>query len=301
MEEEIRLFIGERKAAGSAENTLAAYQSDLNGLLAFCRENGIGGIPGETALASYLLRLEFDGRRPATMARILASIRTFYQYLLDKGVLEQDPSRALTVPEGEEKEHEFLTEGEISALLETPNAASPKGCRDRAMMELAYSCGLRVTELLELRIGDLDLQRNLLFLKKDRTGEIRPIPFGKYAAEALNAWLTIREQQVSAEQAKGKKEEGESQNYLFPNRNGGLMTRQGFYKILSGYAELAGLGEISPQALRDACAKHMLDHGAGCAETAGLLGVSESMMVKYLNHTGAGRLLEVYKKTHPRA
>ncbi len=290
MEKDILGFIEALGERGISKNTAAAYESDLRGLLAFCEENRIAGELTDTVLRSWLLRMEFEGKSAATIARAIASVRAYVRYLRAQGKLNSDPARDLKPPEIKERHVEVLNVEQIAALLEEPDGTTKKGRRDRAMLELAYSSGARVSELLSLTCGDVNTAYFFVTIRRgDGTAE-RVVPYGHIASGALADYLADR-----------TPEEIRPEALLFTNRAGERMTRQGFYRILKDYGERAGVEITGPQALRDAYAAHMLRNGAGCAEVAKLLGVSESMVVKYLDHTGKARITEVYQKTHPRA
>lgn len=295
LEQEIVNYIKDYKANGEYSlPTLAAYESDLKGFAAFCEEEGRDGLPNATLLRSYLLKLELEGKSTATIARCLASFRGFARYLLKEGKAIRDISADLKAPEVVHKASEFLTPDEVVILLNAPSAVTRKGLRDRAMLELLYATGIRVSELLSLTRSDLNGKYRFLTVRDEKGGE-RVVPYGRYAEAALEAYFASCPDE-------GIPDRLQEDGLLFHGRSGRKLTRQGVHKILREYAQSAGIsGEIGPQSLRDAYAKHMLDNGAGTAEVAGLLGVSQGMVMKYLNVSGERRITEVYKRTHPRA
>ena len=290
LEKDIDRFIEALRKDGMAKNTAASYESDLRGLWAFCEENRISGELTDTVLRSWLLRMEFDGKSAATIARAIASVRAYVRYQMAQGKLKSDPAKDLKSPGIRGKDIVLLSATQIEILLEEPDGTTRKGRRDRAMLELAYSSGARVSELLALSCGDVNTEYSYVTIRKEGSAAERVVPYGHAAAQALADYLMDR-----------TPEETRPEALLFTNKAGGKMTRQGFYQLLKEYGERAGIDITGPQALRDAYAGHMLRNGAGCADVARLLGVSEGMVLKYLDHSGKARITEVYKNTHPRA
>lgn len=298
LDQEIRNFLNyQKETLDYAPNTQAAYEGDLKGFAAYCRQEGRTGLPNKTVLRSYLLKLELEGKSAATIARTIVTLHAFSRYLILRGLQKEDVSAGLAAnaarlaQETAKKAPECLSVQEVEKLLAAPDCNTGKGLRDRAMLELSYSSGVRVSELLGLKRFDLNERYRFLTVKGEN-GRERVVPYGSYAAEALAGYLNGRDP-VSP---------GGEEELLFPNKNGLMMSRQGFFKIFREYAALAGIRtDIGPQILRDSCAKHMLQNGAGVSEVAGLLGVSESMVLKYLEDSGERHIIEVYKKSHPRA
>ncbi len=288
MEQEICRFIlylhDEKK---TSENTEVSYGRDLRKLKDFLEQQNIFRPEGatETNLNSYILVLEKQGLSAATVSRSIASMKAFYSYLFKKGKIQVNPAEGLKPPKVEKKIPGVLSISEMAALLEQPDSQTPKGMRDRAMLELLYATGIRVTELISLTFSDVNLNMDYIVCR-DR-GKERIIPFGREAKKALVLYL---------DDARKEMLEGDSQ-VLFPNCSGGSMSRQGFWKLVKQYAKRAGIQtEITPHTLRHSFAAHLVDNGADLHVVQGMLGhsdVSTTMMY-------STRTREVYAKAHPR-
>lgn len=288
MEQEIRRFIlylhDEKK---TSENTEVSYQRDLRKLMVFLEQQNIfrAETATETNLNSYILVLEKQGLSAATVSRNIASMKAFYSYLFKMGKVRVNPAQGLKPPKVEKKLPDILTIEEMAALLRQPDDRTPKGIRDRAMLELLYATGIRVTELISLRLNHVNLNLEYIICK-DRAKE-RIIPFGREAKKALLLYLDGPRQALL----------GEESDVLFPNCSGKSMSRQGFWKLVKQYAKQAGIQtEITPHTLRHSFAAHLVDNGADLHIVQGMLGHSDiSTTMMY-----AGRTREIYAKAHPR-
>lgn len=289
MEQEIRKFIlylhDEKK---TSENTEVSYQRDLRKLMHFLEQQNIFRAEGatETNLNTYILVLEKQGLSAATVSRSIASMKAFYSYLYKIGKVLVNPAEGLKSPKVEKKMPDILNIDEMSALLEQPDDRTPKGVRDKAMLELLYATGIRVTELISLKTFDLNMNMEYIVCR-DR-GKERIIPFGREAKKALTVYLDKARQALLGT---------EESDILFPNCSGTDMSRQGFWKLLKQYAKKAGIQtEITPHTLRHSFAAHLVDNGADLHVVQEMLGHSDiSTTMVY-----SSRAREIYAKAHPR-
>lgn len=294
MENAVQEFIEYlRVTRKSSDNTLVSYRRDLNkltGYLQEVREISDWKAVTETDLNAYLLYLEKGSYAASSISRSVASCHAFFQYLRDRNRISSDPSRMLRPPKAERKLPGVISVEEVDALLSQPSETTAKGLRDRAMLELLYATGIRVSELIGMKMEHLNLQMEYVICE-DRTKE-RIIPFGNTAKKALAAYLAG----PRAELLKGK-----TSDDLFVNCSGGSMSRQGFWKVLKGYAQTAGIrGEITPHTLRHSFAAHLLQNGADIKSVQEMLGHSDISSTQVYLNMDFGRMREVYVRTHPR-
>lgn len=220
----------------------------------------------ETSLNSYILYLEKEGKAAATISRELASIKAFFHYQLQQGRIAADPSELLKAPRVEKKAPVILSVEEVNALLKQPGLTSAKEIRDKAMLELLYATGIRVSELISLRLEDLNMQIGYITCRDGRRE--RMVPFGKRAGKALGRYLEY----ARTELLKGRESE-----WLFTNCSGGSMSRQGFWKIVKYYGEKAGIqADITPHTLRHSFAAHLIRGGADIRSVQAMLGHADS-------------------------
>lgn len=245
-------------------NTEISYERDLKKAADYFAAQEIGDLTQvtETNLNSYLLFLERDHMSPATVSRNIASLRSFYQYMLREKRIESDPSERLKPPKVEKKAPQILTEEEAMRLLGQPNLNTDKGLRDRAMLCLIYATGIRVSELVHLKLADVNLERGYLVCAEK--GRERVIPMDDMTRGAVEAYMTnAREHMLK----------GSDSEYLFTNCSGTSMSRQGFWKVLKGYAAEAGITrDITPHTMRHSFAAHMLQQGADIRSVQQMLG-----------------------------
>ena len=289
MEQEIKSFVSYlHNVKETSKNTELSYQRDLMKMMHFLKEQKVECVEDvtETNLNSYILDLEKKGLAASTVSRNVASMKAFYLYLLKSGKVETDPTEHLKAPKVEKKIPDILSVADINKLLEQPGERTSKGLRDRAMLELLYATGIRVTELISLKVGDINRKMDYIVCR-DRNRE-RVIPFGSKAKEALDNYMGAARQDLI-----GNKE----CEMLFPNCSGESMSRQGFWKLLKQYVKQAGIQmEITPHTLRHSFAAHLVDTGADLHVVQEMLGHSDiSTTMMY-----AVRTREVYAKAHPR-
>ncbi|WP_130807125.1 site-specific tyrosine recombinase XerD [Senegalia massiliensis] len=278
-----------------SQNTIECYTRDLNQFINYLNENDITEDLTEisqTSIITYMLYLERKGRASSTISRRLASIRAFYQYLLNKNLIKKDPTLNLKSPKKNKRVPETLTLKEVDIFLEQPNISTTKGIRDKAMLELLYATGLKVSELLKLKIEDVDLDLGLVMTSKEFTNE-RVIPIGNIAVSSLKLYLN---------EFRRKLVKDKEQSFLFLNYNGNPLTRQGFWKIIKYYKNKACIDKkITPRILRHSFAAHLLENGADLKSVQTLLGHADISSTQIYANTDNKRLNEVYKKAHPRA
>ena len=289
MEQEIKGFVTYlHDVKKTSQNTELSYQRDLMKMMRFLRTQKVEKSKDvtETNLNSYILDLEKKGMAAATVSRNIASMKAFYLYMLKNGEVATDPAEHLKAPKVEKKVPDVLSVAEMERLLEQPGTRTAKGLRDRAMLELLYATGIRVTELISLHLEDVNWKLDYIICR-DRNKE-RIIPFGAKARKALDQYI----QSARAELVGGQECE-----MLFPNCSGESMSRQGFWKLLKQYVKQAGIQmEITPHTLRHSFAAHLVDNGADLHMVQEMLGHSDiSTTMMY-----AVRTRELYAKAHPR-
>lgn len=275
-----------------SENTIVSYRRDLNKLAAYLGEQGVSKVEeiSEFDLNDYVRQLDKQNFKAATISRNIASIKAFFHYLTNEGRIKEDISENLKAPKIEKKIPTVMTVEETEKLLMQPVADNPKGLRDRAMLELLYATGIRVTELISLRIEDVDLKTSLLDCR-DNDRE-RKIPFGGKAREALVDYLS---------EGREKLLNGEKSDILFTNCNGNPMSRQGFWKLLKAYGKKAGIEkDITPHTIRHSFAAHLIENGADIKSVQEMLGHSDISTTQVYVKLGGNRLRQEYVKAHPR-
>lgn len=276
----------------TSANTEVSYARDLKKMNEYLSAQGNIEVAEvtPTALNAYILYLEKEGRKPATISRSIASMKAFYHYMVQEKKLEIDPSEKLKSPKIEKKMPTILTTEEVTRLLEQPNGTTPKSLRDRAMLELLYATGIRVSELISLKVTDVNLQMEYLTCSDGHRERI--IPFGGIAKDALRRYL---------EEGREKLATDESGDWLFTNCSGGAMSRQGFWKLMKAYGRKAGIeAEITPHMLRHSFAAHMVSNGADLKSVQEMLGHSDISTTQVYAQVGQKRIREVYVSAHPR-
>lgn len=283
-------FLARTKRA--SENTLLSYKRDIEKYFLFIKEKNMRPetVNGTTVL-DYLMGLQKDGKSAATVSRSLASIRSLYRFLQNEGEITVDPTAQLHSLKTEKKLPEILTLEEIERLLAQPNPAVLKGCRDKAMLELLYATGMRVSEMIELRISDVDM--NIGYINCNYGKKLRVIPVYSLAKKAIKDYI---------EGARDFMVKGSGEDTLFVNCNGGRMTRQGVWKIIKQYAVSAKISkEITPHTLRHSFATHLLENGADLKSIQEMLGHSDISSTQVYSQVIKNRIKDVYKSSHPRA
>lgn len=274
-----------------SENTIESYSRDIKQYLSYLEENNIdfkGAKRGN--IIAYILYLKKENKAPSSISRSIASIRSFYHFLLKNNIINYDPTIDLESPKVEKKMPEILTIGEVEKLLSIPITSNFKGSRDKAMLELLYATGVRVTELVNLNIDDVNL--NLGFVKLNGTKE-RVVPIGRMAQKAVNVYINEYRQEFLKDK---------ESNVLFLNFHGQKMTRQGFWKIIKSYAKEAGIEKkITPYTLRHSFAAHLIENGADLKSLQQMLGHADISTTQIYAEMVKTRISDVYRKTHPRA
>lgn len=254
-------------------NSVEAYKRDIVQFGDYLKDSNVDSIPdiNKTRIITYMLYLQKNGKSSATISRNLASIRCLFQYLLNNGVIKEDPTLNLKSPKTEKKFSSILTTVEIQKFLKQPNTDAEKGSRDKGMLELLYSTGLRVSEILSLNIGDLDFE--LGFVKLYVDNDTRLIPMDKNAKQGLKTYLN------------NYRTSSNLGDPLFVNYIGDRLTRQGFWKIIKAYAKSASINKpITPQIIRNSFAVHLIKKGTDLRQVQEILGHSDlSTTQVYLN------------------
>lgn len=298
IDEYLRFLRDERRVS---RNTLDAYRRDVNEFVRQLEAEGLtdAGNIKKKNIVSYLDRLRSEGRSQSTMGRKTSSVRSYVTFLHDHGVLDDNPSIGVKPHHISRRDVEYLTIEEVNRLLEAPDD-SRKGMRDRAILEVLYGTGVRVTELITMKMSEVNLTIGFVTCRGDY-GKARIIPLGGPCRAALERYIEKSRPGFLA--AAGKSDAGEKDGeYIFLNVHGEKLTRQGLWKIVSGYSEKAGLDHrLTPQVIRNSFAVHMLQNGADVRTMQELMGFEDPATLQgYLNVT-RNRIKEVFDKTHPRA
>ena len=277
----------------SSDNTIASYMRDMRQLSEFLDAHDLPNLldAGEKELNIYLDFLRRSGKSPATVTRHIATMKRFYQSFVAAGEVIQNPAASLVGEKTEKKLPQILTSKEVELLLEQPECTDAKGYRDRAMLELLYATGIRVTELISLNVSDVSLAVGVIRCrKKDKE---RVIPLYPKAVKALAEYMEfIRPQMIATP----------DEQSLFVNVNGERMTRQGFWKIVKTYQAKAHIEkDITPHTLRHSFAAHLLENGADLRSIQEMLGHSDLSSTQIYAHIVKKQLKDVYNKAHPRA
>jgi integrase/recombinase XerD len=277
---------------GLSVNTLAAYGRDLEKLLLYMEKEKISWKRAkEEDLVGFVRAQSRSGLSARSLARIISAVRSFYRYLLLEGGIGADPAERLSSPSVWLALPKFLTVKEVESLLAVPDVGEPRGIRDRAMLEVLYGAGLRVSELVGLKPADISLEEGFLICR-GKGGKERIVPLGSSACAAVRAYI---------DGARPLFDTG-SAGPLFLTRRGGAFTRQGFWKLLKGCALRAGVAaKISPHVLRHSFATHLLERGADLRSVQLMLGHSQITTTQIYTHVSRDRLRQVYDKFHPRA
>jgi integrase/recombinase XerD len=276
---------------GLAGNSVVSYRRDLARLKAYAESRGREPQAlGKAELTQFVMSLTRGGLSPRSVSRMISSVRGFFRYLLLDGHIKSDPTSDLASPQAGQKLPRFLTQEEVERLVEAPDTTTPAGVRDRAMIELLYATGLRVSELVGLTTSSVDIDRGLLTCT-GKGSKQRSIPVGRSAIAWLQKYEAARHSLLA----------GRDSQRLFVGPSGRALTRQNFWATLKKHAERAGLRRVSPHVLRHSFATHLLEHGADTRSVQAMLGHSDLATTQIYTHVTGERLRSVYEKFHPRA
>ncbi len=280
------------KARKLSENTLSSYRRDIQAYLHFLSQRGIIEPKqiNKTVVLTYLLQMQKQGKATSTVSRICASLRSFHAYLVQSGTSSENIAFDLQTPRVQRKQPQILTPQEVERLLDAPQITDKKGLRDKAMLEILYASGMRVSELISLKLEDVNLQLGFVRCasKKERI-----IPLGKYATDAIAAYLSDAREFLLHQN---------TTDALFVNTNGKPMTRQGFWKLIRSYKEKAEIScELTPHTLRHSFAVHLLENGADLRSIQEMLGHSDISSTQIYAQMQKYRIKDIYQKSHPRA
>jgi integrase/recombinase XerD len=284
---------------GRSENTLAAYRRDLTAYVEFVHGRGASlGDVGEPVVQDYLAYLKAAGRAPASVARALVAVRSLHRFLVDEGYAGSDPAGDVGVPRVPQGLPKALSEEEVEGLLGAVVGEDAIARRDRAILEVLYGTGLRISELVGLSLTDVSLDEGMLRAFGKGSKE-RVVPVGRLASQALAAWLSTSGRGALAPERWARRGDAEA---VFLNARGGRLSRQGAWGIVRRYGDKVGLGgRLTPHVLRHSCATHMLDHGADIRAVQELLGHASISTTQVYTKVSTERLRQVYEQAHPRA
>ncbi len=276
----------------ASENTLSSYMRDVRQFLSYLSANKQSPEKmKQRNLEQYAKHLTAQGKSSATVTRSIASLKSFYTYLLNNGYVSVNPAKNVASVKSERKLPQILTGKEVDLFLDQPECIDAKGYRDKAMLELLYATGIRVSELISLDLNNLNLTASII--RCEGRDKARIIPLYPSAVRALNEYVEkVRPQMV----------ESPDEQALFVNVNGRRMTRQGFWKIIKYYQEKAGIKkEITPHTLRHSFAAHLLENGADLRSIQEMLGHADISSTQIYTQVVGQKLKDVYAKAHPRA
>ncbi len=288
-----------RTERGRAANTINAYRRDLTSYATWLAEHGsdVATVDAPTVV-EFVAARRASGAAASSVARQLAAVRTMHRYLLMEGERRDDPTadvEGVRVPAGLPKP---LTEAQVSAVLEAVVGRDPVDLRDRALLELLYATGARISEACGLSMGDIDFDGRLVRLFGKGAKE-RIVPFGRAAASALDEWFSPQGRMSMVPPQWRRRDDAEA---VFLNRRGGRLSRQAAWAVVRAYGQQAGLRtELSPHVLRHSCATHLLDHGADLRVVQELLGHASISTTQVYTKVSQERLFDVYRAAHPRA
>ena len=293
MEEQLNLFFefleNEKKASN---NTLQSYKRDIKQYEKYLNtvEKEFDKITNEE-IKEYIEYMQEIGKKPSTISRGLASIRSFYQFEIRNKIIEKDPTEGIQSPKIEKRVPSVLTSKEVELLLEQPKNIDLKGTRDKAMLEFAYATGMRVTEIISLNVDDINLEQGYATCRNGR--KERSVPIGNLSLKALKEYI-LKTRKIMIKD--------ENEKALFVNVNGKRLTRQGFWKIIKYYKEQAHIEkDITPHVLRHSFATHLLQNGADLKSIQTMLGHSDILSTQIYMQFQDETLKNIYKKAHPRA
>ncbi len=276
----------------NSANTRESYLRDTMYFLEFLSDRGTSPLEAdEEMVREYVDYLQGLKRSPTTVSRNLASVRCFYKFLIFRGLLDSNPAKNVKLEKTVKKLPQVLSGEDIERLLAQPDITEPKGCRDKAMLELLYATGIRASELINLNLKDVNLRSGVLYCQGSKG--IRPIPMYPSAVVAVSDYIYRMRDLIAGP---------ESGNALFVNLNGGRLTRQGFWKIVKSYAAEAGIQkEITPHTLRHSFALHLLENGASVKDIQTMMGHADISSTQVYVQLLDNHVRQVYQDCHPKA
>lgn len=274
-------------------NTVESYKRDVTQYISYLDGTGVTDISSttKTTVLSYLLYLQKEGRASSTVSRTLASLRSYYLFMMQNGVVKSNPTSNLEAPHVENKIPKILSGEEVELLLEQPKNCDNKGIRDKAMLELLYATGIRVSELINLDVSDVNVPMSFVRCKGGKKERI--IPMGHQAKDALENYINnVRKYMVK----------DENETALFVNCSGARLSRQGFWKLIKYYQHIAGIEtDITPHTLRHSFAAHLLENGADLHSIQEMMGHADISSTQVYSRMMNSKIKDVYAKAHPRA
>ena len=274
-------------------NTVESYKRDVTQYISYLDGTGVTDISSttKTTVLSYLLYLQKEGRASSTVSRTLASLRSYYLFMMQNGVVKSNPTSNLEAPYVEKKIPKILSGEEVELLLEQPKNCDNKGIRDKAMLELLYATGIRVSELINLDVSDVNVPMSFVRCKGGKKERI--IPMGHQAKDALENYINnVRKYMVK----------DENETALFVNCSGARLSRQGFWKLIKYYQHIAGIEtDITPHTLRHSFAAHLLENGADLHSIQEMMGHADISSTQVYSRMMNSKIKDVYAKAHPRA
>ncbi len=274
-------------------NTVESYKRDVTQYVSYLDGTGVTDISSttKTTVLSYLLYLQKEGRASSTVSRTLASLRSYYLFMMQNGVVKSNPTSNLEAPHVEKKIPKILSGEEVELLLEQPKNCDNKGIRDKAMLELLYATGIRVSELINLDVSDVNVPMSFVRCKGGKKERI--IPMGHQAKDALGNYINnVRKYMVK----------DENETALFVNCSGARLSRQGFWKLIKYYQHIAGIEtDITPHTLRHSFAAHLLENGADLHSIQEMMGHADISSTQVYSRMMNSKIKDVYAKAHPRA
>lgn len=274
-------------------NTVESYKRDVTQYISYLDGTGVTDISSttKTTVLSYLLYLQKEGRASSTVSRTLASLRSYYLFMMQNGVVKSNPTSNLEAPHVEKKIPKILSGEEVELLLEQPKNCDNKGIRDKAMLELLYATGIRVSELINLDVSDVNVPMSFVRCKGGKKERI--ITMGHQAKDALENYINnVRKYMVK----------DENETALFVNCSGARLSRQGFWKLIKYYQHIAGIEtDITPHTLRHSFAAHLLENGADLHSIQEMMGHADISSTQVYSRMMNSKIKDVYAKAHPRA
>lgn len=289
--EDYKIYLAKTKKC--SQNTLDAYLRDVSQFITYSSNNNYSNAASidPTLLSNYIDYISSLGKSNATITRIIASLHSYFNFLISINIIEDDPTKGIKGPKTARKLPDVLNANEIKLLLSQPNGNDYKGIRDKAMLELLYATGIKVSELIELNVNDINLQIGIIHMHRSKHERIVPVypdankHLGEYCSVARPALV-----------------QNNNEKHLFTNMNGQPMTRQGFWKIIKSYAEKAGIKkDITPHTLRHSFAAHLLENGAQLKDIKDMLGHADISSTQIYAQLIKNKYIESYSKFHPLA